>query len=114
MAVNHQVVKGNIGQVKVLNEGTESEFISISLCSSEYMGKDEAGEPKYADQWFNATFLGGKAKLFKSSGAKTGDFVEVEGPHRSRKTEKDGKSYENWAVVVEKFDILRRKADKDE
>ena len=111
MAINRQVAKGFVGNMKVIAEGEPGEFVSFSVCTSEYAGKDKHGENVYNEQWFNVLAFAGNAKRIKASKMATGDFVEVEGPHRSKKTEKDGVKYENWSIILDEFEILRRKEE---
>lgn len=111
MSVNRMMSKGNIGKVEVHKKDTDEQFVTGSICANEYMGKDDDGKPRYVDQWFDFIAFKGMGKLLISRGLKKGDFVELEGPMRSRprKNEETGVTYPNWSIIVEGLEILKSK-----
>lgn len=114
MATNRLIAKGNIGKFEVHNQDTDDQFVTGSICASEYTGKNEDGSPRYTDQWFDFIAFGGKSKLLRSIGIKVGDRVEIEGPMRSRprKDEEAGVTYENWAVHVNEVEVIFRRPEE--
>lgn len=108
---NNLKVRGHLSRVEFKPHG-DNEMVSVSICSSEYLGKDEAGQPRYHEQWFNAAAFQGIVDRIKSSGIKKGDYVELIGPYRSKTTTKEDRTYVNWTLFIDEFDIIRRK-DED-
>jgi single-stranded DNA-binding protein len=111
MATNKIIVKGNIGRIEAINENSDKAFQTMSVCCNEYMGKDGEGNARYEDTWFDVVAFGGQGKRLASSGVKPGDFVEVEGRMSRRQNEKDGVKYDNWSIILDDFEILRRKPE---
>lgn len=111
MSVNSITVKGNVGRVEIVNEGSDKEFRSLSVCCSEYMGKNESGEARYQDTWFDVVAFGGQGTRVGAAGIKTGDYIEVSGRMTKRENEKDGVKYENWSIMLNDFEMLRRKPE---
>lgn len=111
MSVNRMTAKGNIGKFEIHKADTDEQFVTGSICTSQFIGKNEDGSNKYDEQWFDFIAFGGKGKLLRSIGIKVGDRVELEGPMRSRprKDEEKGVTYDNWAIHVEGVEILARK-----
>lgn len=109
MSVNKIAIKGHVGRLETVNEGSDKQFVSMSVSVSEYMGKDESGESRYQDTWFDAVAFGGKGTRMLAAGVKVGDYVEIEGRMSKRQNEKDGRVYDNWSVIADEFEVLRRK-----
>ena len=109
MATNELKIRGYIGEVKIIHEGKENQFVSLSICVKEYAGKDkQTGEAKYIETWFESTAFDNVGRSVIASGMKKGDYVELVGPQRSRRPKEDGPLY--WNQILNEFDILRRKA----
>jgi single-stranded DNA-binding protein len=109
MSVNKIIIKGHIGRIENINQGSDKGFVTGSVNVSEYMGKSEDGSPRYDDTWFDIIAFGGMGTRMLSAGIKVGDYIEVEGRMKFRRNEKDGVKFENWSVITDEFEILRRK-----
>jgi single-stranded DNA-binding protein len=109
MSVNKIIIKGHVGRIETINQGTDKQFVTGSMNVSEFMGKAEDGSPRYNDTWFDIVAFGGKGTRMLSAGIKAGDYIEVEGRMSRRLNEKDGVKYDNWSVIADEFEVLRRK-----
>ena len=114
MSKNRIAVKGHVGKIEVINQGKDNEFVSGSLCVNEYMGKNDEGEPRYVDQWFDFVAFSGKSTLVQKANVAVGDYIEIAGPMRSRNRKDEAKdvNYVNWSVNLEDLEILKRKVEE--
>ncbi len=111
MSMNKVILVGRLGQdAKVINTGEGDKarsFITLSLATSEFAGKDDAGKAKTRTEWHRlVSFQPGLVTLAQKGALTKGVMVDIDGKLRTRKYEKDGQDHFATEVVINSLNIL--------
>lgn len=109
--MNKVILVGRLGQdAKVITTGEGDKarsFVTMSLATSEFAGKDDAGKSKQRTEWHRlVSFQPGLVTLTNKGALTKGVMLDIDGKLHTRKYQKDGKDAFATEVVVNILNIL--------
>jgi single-strand DNA-binding protein len=105
-------LNGNVGDDPRTNEHEGSPVANFSLATNSY-GRDNDGERVTFTEWHQCAVWGLSVPAFVKHVAK-GTGLLVEGRLRTKKTERDGVTFYNTTVIVERWEVQTRRNDADD
>lgn len=111
MSMNKAILVGRLGQdAKVITTGegdNARSFVAMSLATSEFAGKDDAGKTKTRTEWHRlVSFQPGLVTLANKGALTKGVMLDIDGKLHTRKYQKDGKDVFTTEVVINTLNIL--------